>query len=152
MGNYFGRSGRKLTRAIWAVSCLTGMVFGYNQAVAGGVLTTRSFQQQFPQIDTVNVKGAEQQHRATIQGTFLARQGWSRASGAKQVVRYCRCALHIMRFLWRYGVHIFRRQMGPEKGHLLRFGDSASRGYIDGNVIRTRPIYRLSDCVGPRHG
>lgn len=44
------------------------MIFGYNQAVAGGVLTTVSFQRQFPEMDTIDTTGAEQHHNATIQG------------------------------------------------------------------------------------
>jgi MFS family permease len=70
MQRYFGLTGRRLNAAVYAVSCLTGTIFGYNQAVAGGVLTTLSFQQQFPQINTVDTKGAQQHHKATIQGEF----------------------------------------------------------------------------------
>ena len=70
MQRYFGLTGRRLNAAIWAVSCVTGTIFGYNQAVAGGVLTTQSFQKQFQQINTVDTKGAQQHYNATIQGKF----------------------------------------------------------------------------------
>ncbi|KAK5172248.1 uncharacterized protein LTR77_003886 [Saxophila tyrrhenica] len=71
MQPYFGLRGSKLNAAIWALACFCIMIFGYNQAVAGGVLTSESFQKQFPQMDTVDTEGAEKKHNATIQGTVL---------------------------------------------------------------------------------
>ncbi|KAK4499610.1 hypothetical protein PRZ48_010128 [Zasmidium cellare] len=46
--------------------------FGYNQGVAGNVLTLQSFVSVFPQIDTVNMTGAKEQHNSTIQGLVIA--------------------------------------------------------------------------------
>lgn len=68
MAKYWGLRGSKLNAAIWGVSCFCIMIFGYNQAVAGGLLTTPSFQEQFPEIDTINATGPEEAHRAQIQG------------------------------------------------------------------------------------
>lgn len=68
MQKYWGLRGRKLHAGIWAISCVCTITFGYNQAVAGGVLTTESFQRQFPSINTINVEGAEKARRATLQG------------------------------------------------------------------------------------
>ena len=68
MQRYWGLRGAKLNAAIWALACFSIMIFGYNQSVAGGVLTTVSFQRQFPQMDTIDAKGAEEKHKATIQG------------------------------------------------------------------------------------
>ena len=47
------------------------MIFGYNQAVAGGVLALESFNRQFPQMDTVDTTGHTQSHNSTIQGMLL---------------------------------------------------------------------------------
>ena len=68
MKRYWGLQGSGLNAAIWGLSCFCIMIFGYNQAVAGGVLTTVSFQRQFPEMDTIDTKGAQQHHNATIQG------------------------------------------------------------------------------------
>ena len=53
MQRYWGLKGSGLNAAIWGLSCFCIMIFGYNQAVAGGVLTTKSFQAQFPEINTI---------------------------------------------------------------------------------------------------
>ena len=66
---YLGLRGRSL---IWMM--IMTVVFpayfmaGYNNAVAGGLLTLDSFVAVFPTIDTVHTKGAAQAHAATIQG------------------------------------------------------------------------------------
>ena len=73
MKRYWGLQGSGLNAAIWGLSCFCIMIFGYNQAVAGGVLTTVSFQRQFPEMDTIDTKGAQQHHNATIQGWLLTR-------------------------------------------------------------------------------
>jgi len=44
------------------------MIFGYNQAAAGGALAIKNFQRQFPQMDTIDTTGQRQKHNATIQG------------------------------------------------------------------------------------
>ncbi len=46
--------------------------FGWNQAVAGGVLTLKSFVLQFPQMDTVFTSGAQRHENSTIQGTTFS--------------------------------------------------------------------------------
>lgn len=48
------------------------MIFGYNQASAGNIVTLPSFYNQFPEINTVTSTGAEENHKATIQGTVIA--------------------------------------------------------------------------------
>ena len=68
MQHYWGLRGSKLNAAIWGVACFCIMIFGYNQAVAGGVLTTESFQSQFPQMDTIHTTGAQQKYNSTTQG------------------------------------------------------------------------------------
>ena len=44
------------------------MIFGYNQAVAGGVLTTASFNRQFPEMDVIDATGPQKHYNSTIQG------------------------------------------------------------------------------------
>lgn len=71
MRQYWGLRGSKITWA--ALILIVGpayTAFGYNQAVAGNVLTLPAFVQVFPQIDTVNTHGAAEQHNSTIQGMF----------------------------------------------------------------------------------
>ncbi|KAF2098694.1 general substrate transporter [Rhizodiscina lignyota] len=72
MAPYFGLRGSKLHTAIWAEAFFSVMIFGYNQAAAGGVLTTASFARQFPKMDVLDTTGAQQKHNSTIQGTVIA--------------------------------------------------------------------------------
>ncbi len=69
MQRYWGLRG---SRIIWAALFLIVFpaytCFGFNQAVAGGVLTLESFVGTFPAIDTINTSGAQESHNSTIQG------------------------------------------------------------------------------------
>ncbi|KPI40722.1 Sugar transporter STL1 [Cyphellophora attinorum] len=69
---HLGLRGGALHAAIWAESCVLVAIFGYNQAGAGSVLPTRSFNEQFPQMDVLNTTGAQKSHNSTIQGTVIA--------------------------------------------------------------------------------
>ena len=68
MQPYLGLKGGKLHAAIWAESCVLVSIFGFNQAAAGGVLTQKSFNDQFPQMDVIDTEGAQKSYNATIQG------------------------------------------------------------------------------------
>ncbi|KKY17386.1 putative mfs sugar transporter [Phaeomoniella chlamydospora] len=48
------------------------VLFGYNQAGVGGLLSLDSWVETFPEIDTVNTSGAKESHNATIQGLVVA--------------------------------------------------------------------------------
>lgn len=48
------------------------ILFGYNQAGIGGLLTEEDWVKTFPQIDTVNVTGALKSQHSTIQGVVVA--------------------------------------------------------------------------------
>lgn len=73
MQPYFGLRGALLNRAIiWLVVCPAFVCYGYNQGVTGGLLTLESFARQFPQMNTLTTKGAEQHYNSTIQGTVVA--------------------------------------------------------------------------------
>ncbi|KAJ7102541.1 putative MFS sugar transporter [Mycena belliarum] len=73
MQNYFGLRGESLNAAlIWAVIMPAYLLFGYNNAVAGGLLDLPAWVELFPQIDTVNTTGAKQAHNSRIQGTVVA--------------------------------------------------------------------------------
>ncbi|CZT04534.1 related to sugar transporter [Rhynchosporium agropyri] len=48
------------------------ILFGYNQAGVGGLLSLPDWVKTFPEIDTKNTTGAEKSHNATIQGTVVA--------------------------------------------------------------------------------
>lgn len=68
MKRFWGLRGRRLNAAIWALSMFAIMIFGYNQAVAGGVLTTASFNRQFPKMDVIDATGSQKHYNSTIQG------------------------------------------------------------------------------------
>lgn len=69
MGRYFGLRGSSLNIAtILLVVCPAYICFGYNLAVAGGMLTLQSFVDQFPQMDTISTKGAQNKLNSDIQG------------------------------------------------------------------------------------
>lgn len=68
-GPYFGLRGSSLNVAtIVLVVCPAFTCFGYNQAVAGGVLTLKTFAKTFPLMDTVFTVGAQAHYNSTIQG------------------------------------------------------------------------------------
>ncbi|KAJ6086378.1 general substrate transporter [Penicillium sp. IBT 16267x] len=70
---YFGLRGQSLNKAtILLVTLPSFMAYGYNQSVAGGLLTLRAFANQFPQMDTIFTSGAERAYNAKIQGTVIA--------------------------------------------------------------------------------
>lgn len=48
------------------------ILFGYNQAVLGSLLSLQSWVELFPEIDTVNTKGALKSHNSTSQGACNA--------------------------------------------------------------------------------
>ncbi|KAJ6569528.1 putative MFS sugar transporter [Mycena capillaripes] len=73
MQTYFGLRGTSLNAAlIWAVIMPAFLLFGYNNAVAGGLLDLPSWVALFPEIDTVNTTGAQKAHKSHIQGTIVA--------------------------------------------------------------------------------
>jgi hypothetical protein len=71
MRQYLGLKGRSLHAAIWAESCFLIIIFGYNQAAAGGVLTHKSFRKQFPTIDVIDAPKPRKEHQSTIEGSVL---------------------------------------------------------------------------------
>ena len=76
MTKFFGLRGRKLQNAVGAVSLLAILTFGYNQSVVGGLLTTDSFNRQFPTINTVDTTGEEEHRHSTIQGWWPDLVDW----------------------------------------------------------------------------
>lgn len=68
MPRFWNLRGSKLHFAIWAEAFFGVMIFGYNQASAGGVLANKTFNLQFPRIDTISTTGSQQKYNATIQG------------------------------------------------------------------------------------
>lgn len=69
----FGLRGKALQNAqIWAVIFPAYVLFGWNNAVAGALLDLPSWIETFPQIDTVNAKGAVAYQRARVQGTVVS--------------------------------------------------------------------------------
>ncbi|KAJ5691230.1 hypothetical protein N7488_011965 [Penicillium malachiteum] len=49
-----------------------GMIFGYNQSAAGGVLSDSTFNLQFPRMDTLFTTGSLESENSKIQGTVVA--------------------------------------------------------------------------------
>ncbi|PON20677.1 hypothetical protein TGAM01_v210462 [Trichoderma gamsii] len=73
MGRFLGLRGSKLSMAtIILVVGPAYFTFGYNLAVAGGLLTLESFVKQFPQMDTINTTGAQNKLNSNIQGAVSA--------------------------------------------------------------------------------
>ncbi|KAG4027343.1 hypothetical protein MFRU_031g00900 [Monilinia fructicola] len=73
MAKYFGLRGQALQRAmIWAVVMPAYILFGYNNAVAGGLLSLPAWIETFPQLDTSNVTGTQKDHNSRLQGTVVA--------------------------------------------------------------------------------
>jgi len=69
MQRYFGLRGSSLNAAtIVLVVCPAFLCYGYNQAVAGGLLTLQSFVLTFPKLDTINTQGAQQHLNSNVQG------------------------------------------------------------------------------------
>ncbi|KAH9896163.1 general substrate transporter [Xylariomycetidae sp. FL2044] len=68
-----GLQGETLSRLqIALIVCPSFILFGYNQAGIGGLLTEDDWVKTFPEIDTVNSEGAEKSHKSTIQGVVVA--------------------------------------------------------------------------------
>ncbi|KAJ4387423.1 hypothetical protein N0V93_008015 [Gnomoniopsis smithogilvyi] len=73
MPTYFGLKGSSLQAAtIWAVIMPSYLLFGYNNAVAGGLLSLPSWVETFPQIDTTNTTGVTKAENSRLQGTVVA--------------------------------------------------------------------------------
>jgi MFS family permease len=65
--------GHKLSVAqIGLIVAPSFILFGYNQAGVGGLLSLPDWTKTFPEIDTTNTKGAVKSHHATIQGVVVA--------------------------------------------------------------------------------
>ncbi|KAF5026446.1 hypothetical protein F66182_1433 [Fusarium sp. NRRL 66182] len=70
---YVGVSGKSLSRL--QTAAIVGpafILFGYNQAGIGGLLTEQDWVKTFPEIDTVNTQGSEKSARSTLQGFVVA--------------------------------------------------------------------------------
>lgn len=71
MQKYWGLRG---TRVVWAVLMLIVFpaytCYGYNQGVAGNVLTLQSFVAAFPRINTIDTTGAQEKSNSILQGRF----------------------------------------------------------------------------------
>jgi MFS family permease len=69
----FGMTGKALSMLQLALIVAPSFIlFGYNQAGVGGLLTESDWVKTFPEIDTVNSKGAEKSRKSTIQGVVVA--------------------------------------------------------------------------------
>lgn len=72
---YLGARDRRLaTVIVWTVICPTYILFGYNNAVAGGLLDLPAWIETFPQIDTLTTKGAEKEQNSRLQGKSTTRE------------------------------------------------------------------------------
>jgi len=68
-----GLHGEKLRSAqIWAVILPSYILFGWNNAVAGPLLSLLTWVDMFPQLDTLHTTGAEETANSRIQGTVVA--------------------------------------------------------------------------------
>lgn len=66
--------GPMLHLAIWVEACFGVMIFGYNQASVGGVLTNLTFNRQFPLMDTISTTGALREQNSRIQGIITGQR------------------------------------------------------------------------------
>ncbi|KAK2001546.1 general substrate transporter [Colletotrichum falcatum] len=70
---YFGLTGNALSvLQIALVVCPAFILFGYNQAGLGGLITTEDWVKTFPQIDTVHTTGDTKKANSTLQGFVVA--------------------------------------------------------------------------------
>lgn len=66
-------SGKSLQMAQLLLVVLPAFVlFGYNQSGVGGLLSLKDWREKFPEINTVDAKGAEKSHKSTVQGAVVA--------------------------------------------------------------------------------
>ncbi|KAM7185470.1 General substrate transporter [Naviculisporaceae sp. PSN 640] len=73
MTRFLGFRGKSLEWALnLSVILPCYILFGYNHAVAGGLLTLPAWTETFPAIDTVNTTGETKVHNSTLQGTVMA--------------------------------------------------------------------------------
>lgn len=70
---YLGLTGHALSvLQIALVVCPAFILFGYNQAGLGGLLTLEDWTKNFPEIDTVHTEGSEKNKKSTLQGLVVA--------------------------------------------------------------------------------
>lgn len=68
-----GLRGHNLSLAqLFLIVAPSFILFGYNQAGVGGLISLKDWVKTFPEIDTVNTTGATKSHNATIQGVVVA--------------------------------------------------------------------------------
>ena len=115
MARFWGLRGSKLSLTIWAEACLGVMIFGYNQASAGGVLADVTFNQQFPQMNTLDTVGAQKQHNSRIQGELYFPHG--RRQTLMSLYRNCRCALYVVWSVWSTWLYLSRGSPGSSEDH-----------------------------------
>ncbi|TGO48923.1 hypothetical protein BOTNAR_0453g00050 [Botryotinia narcissicola] len=73
MTKFFGLRGQALHRAmIWAVIMPAYILFGYNNAVAGGLLSLPAWIETFPELNTLTVIGTQKTNNSRSQGTVVA--------------------------------------------------------------------------------
>lgn len=71
--SYFGLTGASLAKLQTTLIVAPAFIlFGYNQANLGGLITQDDWVKTFPQIDTVHAKGAEKSQKSTLQGLVVA--------------------------------------------------------------------------------
>jgi MFS family permease len=71
--NRIGKTGSALSvLQIALIVAPSFILFGYNQAGIGGLLTLADWVKTFPEIDTVNATGAEKSRKSTVQGAVVA--------------------------------------------------------------------------------
>ncbi|OTB04882.1 hypothetical protein M426DRAFT_320462 [Hypoxylon sp. CI-4A] len=70
---YFGLQGHALSRLQTALIVAPSFIlFGYNQAGIGGLITEDNWVATFPEIDTVHTTGADKSKKTTLQGFVVA--------------------------------------------------------------------------------
>ncbi|KAI1651275.1 putative sugar transporter [Daldinia loculata] len=70
---YFGLQGHLLSRLQTALIVAPSFIlFGYNQAGIGGLITQNDWVKTFPEIDTVHAVGSEKSEKSTLQGFVVA--------------------------------------------------------------------------------
>ncbi|KAJ2974887.1 hypothetical protein NQ176_g5819 [Zarea fungicola] len=73
VATYLGAKGRALSiLQIALVVAPAFIIFGYNQAGIGGLLSEADWVKTFPEIDTVHSKGQDKKNKSTLQGFVVA--------------------------------------------------------------------------------
>ncbi|KAK8241988.1 general substrate transporter [Phyllosticta capitalensis] len=137
---FMGLKGKPLSIAqIALVVAPAFVIFGYNQAGLGGLITEDDWNKTFPEIDTTNTTGAVKSRHSTIQGLVVATLTLGALVGALS------CSYTGDRFGRRHV--IFMAGVCSLIGTILEASSFSLAQFIVGRIIMGFGVGNLSACV-----